>query len=656
MQPQTSLLVVKETERATSPVSWTGREGRGADLLAPKTITQPYIDRRPTLLEQEQPYSTSHSRATRERQQLITMTTRGPVTTKVMPFAPAHFSSRTLTRPGSGRDAVTAGRDDRTKTSIRQSVTTNSAGDAHPRQDEELHLLASRRKLLARNDWLALDHTRPLRIGFPAAGDKDRVGRRRKIKKSSETRTKAARPRLMTPLFEERLEPNAYHMSGALSPEHQDHIDIRVGTSAFETQSRPTRKSNESRNASVGAHSTALSHLSEESMLLRADGDSFDADQVEVPAYTRYAHDALKGMVRPASFDSGQYELEDVDRYSSHTREYSLVLNNDPELQQYRVENPGENGTTVSSSHHVAEPTIGFPAIDNDTVPGSKTWNASDSKQANEFETMERSVQVDPTGVEAPADENSHEFDAEQEWRHLMGIVTQSDSTSRKALDSSSEHITTSESIQRVVPGGFQHTADISDTITDQNQRLSIPDHAHTTEAPDLVVTGKQTPHHVAEDTEDNTNNEALWREFIIGSQDSESGDKLHSAWQRSRERMRQSSEQPQSVQVSGLGTSDQATRGEPSVYSPSALTAGIANADVCLEHDTESVEEFPLDDRSRSNSPRNIHATSAKRLDPRRFKIPGDSEENTPRRENKQHDVSRRHSSRRFKTDRGRG
>ncbi|KAM0707079.1 hypothetical protein Q7P35_006410 [Cladosporium inversicolor] len=579
------------------------------------------------------------------------MTTRGPGPTKVMPFAPARFSSRTLTRPVSGRDAVTAGRDDRTNTSIRQSVTTNSAGDAQPHQDEALHLLASRRKLLARNDWLALDHTRPLRIGFPTAGDKDRVGRRRNIRKSSETRTKAARPRLMSPLFEERLEPNAHFMSGALSPEQHDQIEVRVGTSAFETQSRPSRKPNTSRNASMGAHSTALSHLSEESMLLGADGDSFDADQVEVPAYTRHAHDALEGMIRPASFDSGPYELEEADRYSSRTREYSLALIDDPGLQQYRAEISGKDSPSISFPHHVLEPMIGLPVIDDSAAPGSNTWNAGVAQQANEFKNLDTNVLIDRSGMAVPADENSPELDAEQEWRHLMGIVTQSESfTSRKALDSSSEHITTSESTQRAIPGDVQHGADINNAITNPMQFISTINQAHPPQAPDMPMTGTTPPHSVAQNAKDNTDNEALWREFIIGSQDSESGDELHSDWQRSRERMRQSSEQPQSVQVSGLGTSDQATRGEPSVYSPNTLTAEIANADVSLEHDTESIEEFPLDDLSRSNSPRNIHATSAKRLDPRRFKVTGDSDGNTARRESKQHTISRRYSSRRFK------
>ena len=572
-------------------------------------------------------------------------------------FTSVYPLSRSLTRPGSGQDAVISGRDDHTRTSTRQSWAANSAEDANPYQDEELRLLASRRKLLARNDWLSLGHTRPLRIGFPAASDKDRVGRRRKIKKSPNARTQAAQRRLLTPLFEERLEPTAYLMSGALPPEHYDHIEVRVGTSAFETQSRPSRKSNTSRNASMGAHSTALSHLSEESMLLGADGDSFDADQVEVPEYTRDVRDAPEGMVRPVSSDSRQYELEEVDRYSSRMREYSLISEDDPELQQHRAGSFDEDSPSISSPHHFAEPTTGFSLIDNYAAPEFQAWNAGDPQQANDSENLDRNVIVHASGTAIPPDQNSLGFDAEQEWRNLMGIVTQSESfTSMKALGSSSEHNTTSESMQRIVPGDLRQGAAIHDSIPEPEQFISTSNQSRPTKVPDTLATGTHPPPRLPEDVEDHTDNEALWREFIIGSQDSESGDELHSAWQRSRERMRQSSEHPQSVQVSGLGTSDQATRGEATIYSPNALATQVANVDDPLEHDTESIEEFPLDDVLRSSSPRNIHATSAKRLDPKRFKMPRDIERNTTRGENQQHAVSRRYSSRRFRTNQGRG
>ena len=584
--------------------------------------------------------------------------------TRARPYKGIVFQSnsslRLLTQPVPGRDPVVSTRDERIKTSIRQSGATSFAGDARLCQDEELHLLASRRKLLARNDWLALDHTRPLRIGFPAAVDKDRVGRRRKIKKSSETRMKAARPRLMTPLFEERLEPNAYHMSGALSPEDRGHIEVKVGTSAFGTRGRPSGRSNTSRNASMGAQSTALSHLSEESMLLGADGDSFDADQVEVPAYKHDVHSTLEGMARPPSFDSGRYDVEEVDRYSSCTREYSLALDEDHELQKHRAEVLDEHRRSISSSYCVAEPIIGISEVDNYAAPGSMIRSSGGLQQADEVDNLDIDLLVDPSGMAIPAHENSPELDAEQEWRHLMGIATQSESlTSRRALDSLSEHITTSESVQMIRPGDVRHGVDVKDDTTGPQQCNNSLTQAHPAQAPNLLMTGTQPPPRLPEDAQgniDDTDDEALWREFIIGSQDSESGDELHSAWQRSRERMRQSSAQPRSVQVSGLGTSDQATRGEATIYSPNPLSVHLADLDDPLDHDTESIEGSPLDEIPRSNSPRNIHATPAKKLDPRRFKMPKDSEREATRGERQQHALSRRRSSRRFKIDHGRG
>lgn len=50
--------------------------------------------------------------------------------------------------------------------------------------DEELLLLANRRRLLARPDWLRLEPTKPLRMKFPTSRDHDQIGKRRKISKT----------------------------------------------------------------------------------------------------------------------------------------------------------------------------------------------------------------------------------------------------------------------------------------------------------------------------------------------------------------------------------------------------------------------------------------------------------------------------------------
>ena len=552
----------------------------------------------------------------------------------------------------SDRDAVLSGDGDRTRATIRQSRTTNSARDAQSRQDEELHLLASRRRLLARDDWLALDHTRPLRIGFPTAGDKDRVGRRRKIKNSSATRTKAAQQRLVTPLFEEHLKPNAYLMSGALSPEHEDHVEIRVGTGAFDSQSRPSRRSNTSRNASMAAHSTALSCLSEESMLLGADGDTFDADQVEVPAYIRNGHEDRETTVRPTSPEACQTEPNQLGESFSRVREHSLTLEDGPGIQQYRTRNVDESLSSIACARESDHQVIADRPDDVYAAPGSEIRNAHDTWLAKGMENIDTNVPVDPHIVAtSPDQEDALAADTEQAWRRLMGIQSES-YTSKKALDSSSEHMSTSETTQRVDPDKFQCGAGVRVANIDTRPYRSALDQSRPTQAPDKLATSPQRSPHSNRDAENNTDNEALWREFIIGSQDSESGDELHSAWQRSRQNLRKSSEQPQSPQVSGLGTSDQATRGEATVCSPSLFATQTAP----MDDDHDSIEESELDDTPPSNSPRNIHTTAAKRLDPKRFKLPRESKASAPREVRQEHVASRRYSSRRFTRNMGRG
>lgn len=584
------------------------------------------------------------------------MTTRGPGLTKVWAFASRPHPFSLLTRSGPGRKTVVSGRQDSTRTSIQQTRITHTTGSAQLGQDEELHLLASRRKLLARNDWLALDQTRPLRIGFPTTGDKDRVGRRRKVKKSSATRSKAVHQRLLTPLFEERLDPNAYLMSGALPPAHDDHIEIKVGTSAFDTQSRPSRRSNTPRNVSTGAPapSTGFSHLIEESMLLGVDGDTFDADQVEVPTHVHERHREREDTIRPTSFEfESPTELEDEERHSSCTPEHIFALHDDPELQQYRVSSDDADAYVATSPHHRAEQIVPLLQAGYYAAPDDNIWDTVDAQRANNVEHTNRNVPRVPFPAATPTEQDATELDAEQAWRQMMGIATLSESlTSNKALDSSSQHMTTSDITQRVVPGGVQHEASVGDVLASTsgigNSSLEHIGQASPTQVHELLVKGKQHPARSPQTHQHSPDNEALWREFIIGSQDSESGDELHSAWQRSRGRNRQSSEQPRSLQLSGLGTSDQATRGEAAIYSPNLFAPQDTSVGNAFELDEDSIEEFPLDVSPNPGSPRNIHATSAKRLDPRRFKASGESFAATTRRDRQEHAVSQRYSLRR--------
>lgn len=550
--------------------------------------------------------------------------------------------------------------DNITSTKTHQAISTRSTINLQVQDDEEVLLIARRRKLLARNDWLALDSTRPLRMNFPVVGDKDGVGRRKKVKRSSATFPKAAHRRLLTPLFEERLEPAAYLMSGALPPAHDAHIEIKVGTGAFDSQSRPSRrsrsKSNTPRNLSVGPQSTILSHLSEESMLLGADGDTFDADQVKVPEYMQNEREGRGAVVR---LSSPCYGVSYDDENEHHGRTYGddLARIESPELQQLQA---WTDDRDICSTANPPLSSANTALISRPAISGSNIWDADNAEHPCDLGHAIRNTPASPLLLATPADEHAIRSDAEKAWRQLMGIPTQSESfTSNKALDSSSQHMTTSETERRAVPYGKQHEAsfDYVTTFTpeagissldhiDLGQYRSTSDQPHLAVVPGMPETSAQPPTRSPVDIEDHSDNEALWREFIIGSQDSQSEDEIHSAWQRSRGRTQQSSEQPRSLQISGLGTSDQATKGEAVI----ASSTPFAVTDVDFENEPDrredSGEDVSPEPTSTSNSPRNIHVRSTKKLDPRRFKRPRDRHAVATRGGNRV--VSRRRSLRR--------
>jgi hypothetical protein len=537
-----------------------------------------------------------------------------------------------LTRSGSSRGSASARNHGNKITNKRQDRTTDSTINPAVHEDEELLLIARRRKLLARNDWLALDPTRPLRIGFPTAGDKHDVGRRKKVKRSSATGPKAAQRRLLTPLFEERVEPAPYLVSGALPPAQEDNIEVKVGTSAFDSQSRPSRLSNTPRHLSVGPQSTILSHLSKESMLLGADGDTYDADQVDVSAHVLEL-DSREGTVRPLSMGSdGRYNEEDAHRRG---REYSPTRSHSAGLQRLRARNHGE--VIGSTANHRPRPghMNNIPLINYPSIPESNIWDAEETQMVYDPEYKTRDRAADYHAMTNPVSQEASEVDAEKAWKRLVGIATQSESfTSNKALDSSSDHMTTSETVQRVFPGVAEREASLEGAITISPEAANYPldcielgpdssnlNHSRLTRAQEPPATGAQSPKDLPGTTKDHADNEALWRKFIIGSQDSESGDDLHSAWQRNREKTQESSELPRSLQLSGFGTSDHATRGEAVVAPPTLYAVTDSGFDNDSGPGEDSAGYNQLELMATPSSPRNIHATSTRKVQNQRFK-----------------------------------
>jgi hypothetical protein len=571
--------------------------------------------------------------------------------------------SISLTWPGSSAYPLVLNNHDISR-NPRQAGSRRSSVNLSVQEDDEVLLIARRRKLLARNDWLALNPTRPLRLGFPPTGDKDEVWRRKKIKRSGAAYPKTTQRRLLTPLFEERLDPPAHLMSGALPPAQDDPIQVKVGTSAFDHRSQPSRRSHAPGNLSAGPQPTILSHLSEGPMLLGEDGDNFDADQVEVPTFVQNGPEICEGTIRPSSSVSEDQYYEQS-AHHKRTRESSLASTNDSELQQHRAWTDGAGVCSTADLKSRPGQNTNYSLISRNAVPGLQIDDTGDEQAVFDFEDLDRDIPADPAMNATQEARNVSSDDAEKAWKQLMGIVTQSASfTSNKALDSSSEHLTTSEATQRVFLELIQYDDDTFASTPeaaqsylnhiDLEQREITLDQTHLTEDYVLLAEDAQPPAHSLKVAEDQSDNEALWREFIIGSQDSESGDELHSAWQRSRGKTRQSLEHPQSLEICGPGTPDRTTKGEAITVRPTLFAVTDASFEDQLDHREDSIEDGNEDD-SPSLAPEstcagNIHVMQTKKLDPRRFKRSGERNAYATRKENRT--FSLRHITRRGTED----
>lgn len=368
---------------------------------------------------------------------------------------------------------------------------------------------------------------------------------------------------------------------------------------------------------------SSLSHLSEESMLLGADGDFFDADQVQIPVqeYDYMSQDELSNSApfehRDRSPLCGESDLQTTGLNSFTLGEHARY---EP-LEEWK-----ENELLRSTA--TFPPQSGYPP-DNVDVDYSKTKSLitpheDDQRPANDQSLSQYSQSPDRLSTANPSENViAHELDAEDAWKRLMGIATQFQSSiSNKALDSSSQHLTTSEVTARANIANYQAEGDDDVILTTPQGGWSTNeleesktdfelDEEHHSPAGQILPTNlAQPPNHSSHDMHDSLEGEALWREFIIGSQDSESEDELHSAWQRNRERRRSSFDEPGSLQLSGLGTSDNATHGDTALRSTAAsFTAPDSSGD---ESHAESEEYQAIRlETSKLKSPHNIHALS---------------------------------------------
>lgn len=489
--------------------------------------------------------------------------------------------------PGTSASSSPSSRSSRRSAQAPTRTRQHSRPLHHMAEDEQL-LTANRRRLLARTDWLGLAAARPVQMKFSSYRDKDQIGKRRKVEKSGH-RAKPAGRRLLTPLFEERLLQPEYLMSGALPA---DDIRIRIGTDALASQTQRSRQSHTPANASVRQASTEFGPLSEESMLLDADGDGFETEPLETTIFRQRAAPLAPSMAAMAGsqlFDTTQYTLDSPDMRP--LSECSIIAD---EAHMYDVERYGANEIV--------------PAVFRDSVVqqrrfvplGGQARLAKDAEaetDANPHRTVvpKNAAQLIGLGHGPDAESTQHSpnlasagLDADDEtWRRLMNIQKHASShVSMAALRSSSQHNTTSDSSHRPslcqdndpayeqppdvsTPRGLgTQTANVARAGAGSMEQ-STPLRSPSASLRQIMRLAQQPTHHERPSAPEEPDDNALWKQFIVGSDDGSSDTSQRLAMTPTHPVTEAGIEEragltaASSFEASGLWTSDRATNGE---------------------------------------------------------------------------------------------
>ena len=466
-------------------------------------------------------------------------------------------------------------------------------------------LQATRKRLLARSDWLGLSVTRPVHMDFRSAHDKDRIGKRRKLDNPSQ-RAKPAAPRPITPLFEERIVHPDEFMTGALPRED---ISIRVGSNVMPTDTQHSRRSYTPINTSVRPMSIACESISEESMLLGAEGDQFEESLA----------DSFQPCLRTVEI------AEAVDnRLDQGIRDTSL-----PVTSLHRRQSADEIPTLLDT-----------PQNDHKGESFARS-NSSESTSIRESSPIHVS----------PHRRTSNQSD-EDMWRQLVDIPYFTSSRASVAvLRSSSQHLKATHiderSARNILPSrSYEESISTPRGAGTQaafvDQLVSYPDAEpeHTVvQSPSASLkqlTRLETqPVPAIEHCADQDDN-ALWRQFVFGSQDgsSETSQSTAVRAEETSNRLPRAAS-PSTPVVSGLGTSEGATRGN-SIFTGTSISdektaRSISQALEASHQQQESLvdlaeqreERDSIEDVQSPPRPRrqgNIHAASTCVLNQRRF------------------------------------
>ncbi|EME50330.1 hypothetical protein DOTSEDRAFT_77364 [Dothistroma septosporum NZE10] len=404
--------------------------------------------------------------------------------------------------------------------------------------DEDRLLLANRERLLARNDWLGLSAARPLRMKFPAASDKENVGKRHRIHKSRDQKAKPARQRSHTPLFRQELRPRVGTLS---NPEPDVDMHIKIGTDAFATQTQTSRRSQTTANTSMRPPSTEFGPISEESMLLGVDGDGFElkTDGAAPLQNMREPDVRLQTDFTGPSYDFAAPTV-------SMAPSFQLSQDSEPVSTLIYREREQSRATQLYNRQHIAA-YVHHDSYHDDAYEG----------HADDFEGDE-SHTFDTSPAEGTVEHIDSEYDDDETFRTLMEAdATLSGKSSMAAMASSSRGASTKpvplenlqpQSAMKMVryPDPYCYGEDHdglamrSDSLLAEPARTTKSEQYEPTELDTLVTFGSPStslrqlyqtmsrPTEVAQlppeaPTQDEDDDEALWRSIVLKSQGSDS-------------------------------------------------------------------------------------------------------------------------------------
>ncbi|CAK4031233.1 Hypothetical predicted protein [Lecanosticta acicola] len=525
------------------------------------------------------------------------------------------------------------------------------AGRDFPPQltEEEQLLLANRRRLLARDDWLGLAASRPAKFRFPSHRDKDRIGKRRKIDKPRLNQTEHTAPPPPPSPFRERHRPFGALMSGALQ---QEDINVEIGTGAFDSQTQYTRPSALPANTSMRRPSTDVLALSEQSMLMDVDDHGFaiENDEAEVKcsntgdgifAQDPWAHQATS-LYTQTQEDVFDYEYQAND-YRGHRPDN---LNGaDPRDQYDWNETPG-----LPPQHHEAPSEGGSEGVIAVTkLPQSAHAEREQHQERSEDEddqVFQRLEQYGQSGYE-----NTSMVPLQSSALRLppSGVLSGlSQLTGRRAMPDSGAQLHNAPDNGHGARDDAPFESASEELLDDREHHFqeSAPSHpnASASQSAQDVPAGSGELFKYYDST---TNDEELWKAFVLGDTESEVSEsaRAKSVWEEN-DTISPLEETSSQETVKEDICSDKATVGNSVFHYRDRSSGHASSTDLAQGHgastrrrlgtsmighaatahyedeDIQGIGNLPSDE-ARSLTSGNIHASSALTADPKRFSKP---------------------------------